>query len=58
MTKQKTVSKRKLTISFTQVIVKGILRADDAVTAIEAGAAGVIVSNHGGRQLDRVPATV
>ncbi|MGQ0466211.1 MAG: alpha-hydroxy acid oxidase [Sporichthyaceae bacterium] len=34
------------------VLVKGVLRADDAVACIEAGAAGVIVSNHGGRQLD------
>ena len=34
------------------VLVKGILRGDDAVMAVEHGAAGVIVSNHGGRQLD------
>jgi 4-hydroxymandelate oxidase len=34
------------------VVVKGVLRADDAVRAVDAGAAGVIVSNHGGRQLD------
>ena len=34
------------------VIVKGILRADDALRAVDAGAAAVIVSNHGGRQLD------
>lgn len=34
------------------IVVKGILRGDDAVQAIEHGAAGVIVSNHGGRQLD------
>jgi 4-hydroxymandelate oxidase len=34
------------------VIVKGVLRSDDAVVAVDAGAAGVIVSNHGGRQLD------
>lgn len=33
------------------VIVKGVLRADDARTAVSAGAAAVIVSNHGGRQL-------
>ncbi len=32
--------------------VKGVLRDDDAVAAVEAGAAGVVVSNHGGRQLD------
>jgi 4-hydroxymandelate oxidase len=34
------------------VIVKGVLRGDDAAECVEAGAAGVIVSNHGGRQLD------
>jgi 4-hydroxymandelate oxidase len=33
------------------VLVKGVLRADDAVRAVRAGAAGVVVSNHGGRQL-------
>ena len=37
--------------------VKGVLRADDAVLAVEAGAAGVVVSNHGGRQLDGAVAT-
>jgi 4-hydroxymandelate oxidase len=36
------------------VIVKGILTATDARLAVEHGAAGVIVSNHGGRQLDTV----
>ncbi|MEV8374428.1 alpha-hydroxy acid oxidase [Kribbella sp. NPDC056861] len=34
------------------VVVKGLLRADDARRCSDAGAAGVIVSNHGGRQLD------
>jgi len=34
------------------VIVKGVVRADDARQAVEAGARGLIVSNHGGRQLD------
>ena len=34
------------------VVVKGVLRADDAGRAVDAGAAGVWVSNHGGRQLD------
>jgi 4-hydroxymandelate oxidase len=33
-------------------LVKGVVRGDDAVLALEHGAAGVIVSNHGGRQLD------
>lgn len=40
------------------VVVKGLVRADDAVRAIEHGAAGVVVSNHGGRQLDASPATI
>lgn len=34
------------------LVVKGILHEDDAVKAVEAGANGIIVSNHGGRQLD------
>jgi 4-hydroxymandelate oxidase len=34
------------------VVVKGVLRADDAVASAAAGAAAVLVSNHGGRQLD------
>ena len=40
------------------VLVKGILTAEDARLAVEHGAAGVVVSNHGGRQLDGVLATV
>jgi 4-hydroxymandelate oxidase len=32
--------------------VKGLVRSDDAVRAVSGGAAGIIVSNHGGRQLD------
>ena len=39
------------------VLVKGVLRADDAVRCVDAGAAGVVVSNHGGRQLDGAVAT-
>ena len=39
------------------VLVKGVLRADDARAALDHGARGVIVSNHGGRQLDGVVAT-
>jgi 4-hydroxymandelate oxidase len=35
------------------VLVKGVLRGDDADASLEAGAAGLLVSNHGGRQLDR-----
>lgn len=40
------------------ILVKGILRADDAELAIQHGASGIVVSNHGGRQLDTVPATI
>jgi len=39
-------------------LLKGVLRADDARRAAEAGVDGVIVSNHGGRQLDQVPAPI
>ncbi|MGH9681739.1 MAG: alpha-hydroxy acid oxidase [Candidatus Acidiferrales bacterium] len=40
------------------ILVKGILTAEDARRSIDIGAAGVIVSNHGGRQLDSVSATL
>src|SRR6185437_14983100 len=40
------------------VLVKGIVRADDAARAVAEGAAGVVVSTHGGRQLDASPATI
>lgn len=39
------------------VVIKGVVRADDAVACVEAGAAAVWVSNHGGRQLDGCIAT-
>jgi 4-hydroxymandelate oxidase len=40
------------------VLVKGVLTAEDAVLAADHGARGVIVSNHGGRQLDGVPPSI
>lgn len=40
------------------VILKGIMTADEAVKAAECGAAGLVVSNHGGRALDYTPGTV
>jgi 4-hydroxymandelate oxidase len=40
------------------IVVKGILTAEDARLAVEHGVDGIAVSNHGGRQLDRVPATI
>lgn len=41
-----------------KLVVKGILHPDDAAHAAQLGADGVIVSNHGGRQLDRAPASI
>jgi L-lactate dehydrogenase (cytochrome) len=40
------------------IVVKGILTGEDAKRAVDAGAAAVVVSNHGGRQLDSVRATI
>jgi 4-hydroxymandelate oxidase len=46
--------------SFAEVplLVKGVLNPDDADRAVQAGVAGIMVSNHGGRNLDTVPATI
>ena len=41
-----------------KIFVKGILCAEDVKAAIAAGCDGVIISNHGGRQLDGVPGTI
>lgn len=40
------------------VVLKGVMCGQDAQRAVDAGCAGVIVSNHGGRQADGVPATI
>jgi isopentenyl diphosphate isomerase/L-lactate dehydrogenase-like FMN-dependent dehydrogenase len=40
------------------ILVKGILTAEDAALAVEAGVEGIVVSNHGGRQLDGAPASL
>ncbi len=40
------------------VLLKGVLTAEDALLAVEHGAAGIVVSNHGGRQLDGVAASL
>jgi 4-hydroxymandelate oxidase len=45
-------------ISPMPVMVKGILAPDDATLAVDHGAAAIVVSNHGGRQLDGVPAGI
>ncbi|MCE2391050.1 MAG: alpha-hydroxy-acid oxidizing protein [Proteobacteria bacterium] len=39
------------------LVIKGVMRGDDAAACVDAGAAAVIVSNHGGRQLDGAAAT-
>jgi len=46
--------------SLTQLplVLKGVLNGDDAARAVDLGAAGIIVSNHGGRGLDTLPATL
>ena len=44
-------------LSGLPVLVKGVLRGDDVPRLLHAGAAGIIVSNHGGRQLDRAVST-
>lgn len=47
-------------VKFTKlpVLVKGILTREDAILSVEFGASGIIVSNHGARQLDSVPAAI
>jgi 4-hydroxymandelate oxidase len=45
-------------VSGLPVVVKGVLRADDARRCVQAGAQAVWISNHGGRQLDRAASTV
>ena len=40
------------------IVIKGVLTGEDARRAVDAGAAAVVVSNHGGRQLDGVPASL
>jgi len=39
-------------------VIKGIMTIDDAIACLEAGADGIVVSNHGGRILDSTPSTV
>ncbi|XP_071708878.1 glycolate oxidase 1-like [Rutidosis leptorrhynchoides] len=46
------------TITQLPILVKGVLTAEDARIAVQSGVAGIIVSNHGARQLDYVPATI
>ena len=55
----KTVEQLKQIIDYAKVpfIIKGVMTVKGAEKALEAGAAGIVVSNHGGRVLDGVPAT-
>ena len=45
-------------ISKLPIIIKGVCRADDAKIALSHGVQGILVSNHGGRQMDSAPATI
>ncbi|KAL5217632.1 hypothetical protein ABZP36_018316 [Zizania latifolia] len=45
-------------ITSLPILVKGVITAEDARLAVHSGVAGIIVSNHGARQLDYVPATI
>lgn len=40
------------------LVIKGLLRPEDAARAVEAGVDGIVVSNHGGRQFDGAPAAI
>lgn len=50
--------KRIKEIAGLPVFVKGVMSGDDAKRSIEAGADGIVVSNHGGREVDGAPATI
>jgi isopentenyl diphosphate isomerase/L-lactate dehydrogenase-like FMN-dependent dehydrogenase len=45
-------------LSSMPLVIKGILTAEDAALAAAHGADGIVVSNHGGRQMDRAPASI
>lgn len=40
------------------LVIKGVMTGEDALRAVDEGASAIVVSNHGGRQLDCVPATI
>jgi isopentenyl diphosphate isomerase/L-lactate dehydrogenase-like FMN-dependent dehydrogenase len=46
------------TVTSLPILVKGLLTAEDALLALERGVSGIIVSNHGGRQLDSAIASI
>lgn len=41
-----------------KLLVKGVMEAEDALAAVDAGANGIVVSNHGGRQLDGISSSI
>jgi (S)-2-hydroxy-acid oxidase len=45
-------------ITSLPILIKGVLTHEDAIKAMEVGVAGIVVSNHGARQLDYSPATI
>lgn len=47
-----------VSVSKVPVVVKGILDGRDAAQSVDAGVAGIVVSNHGARNLDAIPATI
>jgi 4-hydroxymandelate oxidase len=49
---------RLLSYAKVPLLLKGVLNPDDADRAVKTGVAGIMVSNHGGRNLDTVPATI
>ena len=46
------------TVTRLPIVLKGVLTKEDAIMAVKSGASAIIVSNHGGRQLNGSPATV
>ena len=57
---KKNLDELKALVSSTKlpVVVKGVMSVEDAITAKEAGASAIVVSNHGGRVLDHTPGTI
>jgi isopentenyl diphosphate isomerase/L-lactate dehydrogenase-like FMN-dependent dehydrogenase len=57
---KKNIDDLKALVSLTKlpVIVKGVMTVEDAITAKDAGASAIVVSNHGGRVLDHTPGTI
>lgn len=56
--KSETIMKQIISQTKTPVILKGIMTVEGALKALNSGAAGIVVSNHGGRVLDDTPSTI